>query len=144
MAMKVKNPYHETPYEAMSDSELGPLSTDASKKDVEARYARLAPQGDRAVLEAFGILRSPGKRIAWDIFCASLDQEQQALGELVKEQPTFRRRAAVGPDLSFGREFLVWSEGPSPSDFACREMTLSLSTIYDDLGSRLSEVSFDV
>ena len=148
MADKIKTPYEETPYKALSDPDLGPLSTEASRKEVDERYGLLAQTGHlpRAALDAWGVLRSAEKRIGWDIFCSSLEREQQALQQLVDQQPTFRHNATAHPDLPFDREFLVWGETTSveePPDFAFREVTLSLSTLYDDLECSLKAVTFD-
>lgn len=141
--MKIKNPYQEIPYQVLS------LSTEASRKEVDARYGVLAKQGRPTpeMSRAWTDLKSSSKRLAWDIFCVSLEQEQQSLQELVNRRPTFPPLPSTGLNPILGREFLVLNEAPPPLPGTDRAMTLILPTLDDPaqtFRSWLSRVNFDV
>jgi len=147
MTKKIKTPYDDTPYEVLSDPELGPLPIDASRDEVSDRVKKLMKIKPRAAVEARKKLMDPGKRIGWDIFCSPLEQEQQAIQELVEQPPSLSHITPAEPEVAISPEFLVW-DGNSPTgdsnDITCQELSLSLSTQYDAIKNPFREVTFDI
>lgn len=146
MTPKIKTPYEETPYDVLSDPELGPLPTNASRDEVSDRVKKLMKKKGRAAIEARQNLMSPAKRIGWDIFCSPLESEQQTLQELAARRPAFQHQTSH-VNISFGPEFLVWDEvAPTgnTADIGCREVALKLSNRYDNPKQPFYNVSFDI
>ncbi|MFN8472523.1 MAG: hypothetical protein U0822_10060 [Anaerolineae bacterium] len=143
---KIRTPYQDTPYDDMALPDLGPLPRTASRKEVEERYIQIARRGkpSPAALAAWGILRVPAKRAAWDIFASSLQQEQQALDALVKVQPSFRRPTPP-VTVEWGRDLVAYDGATTELALAApRDIRLGLSTVYDDLDTPLQDVTFDI
>lgn len=143
---KIRTPYQNTPYDDMALPDLGPLSRNASRKEVEERYIQIARTGkpSPAALTAWGILRVAVKRASWDIFGSSLAQEQQALDALVQVQPSFHRAVTL-VTMEWGSELIAYEEARGELALAApRPIRLGLSTVYDDLETPLQSVTFDL
>lgn len=127
----------------MSDPQLGRLSIDASNKEVQDRYGRLVAQRRPGVPEAFNILRSPAKRLGYDIFQTSLDQQQQTLEELLTSPLSLEQPPPTLPDFAHP-DFLVLDITPSTTQFTPQETTFALSIQYEDVGNLLNNIHFDI
>lgn len=148
MPLSVRTLYDSIPYDVLADPKLGPLSTGACRKDVDARYALLARQGRRSELRAaWDDLIKPGKRVGWDVFCSAADRGQDALRKLVDEVPTVRRGEPQPPALDLLPDLIDWESvlaQAQPVQLTPREMGLGLSGAYDDPEAALRRVDLSV
>jgi hypothetical protein len=149
MPIEIKTPYTATPYEILSDRELGAVSANMSCREIDERWTLIVKRGrpPDAAHKAKAILRSPPLRIACDIFLSSMAQNQHVLQELADHRPAFSSSLLATPDMPPRRSLLLIDEAgveDQPIELAARDMHLSMSTRYDEPENLLQAISFDI
>jgi hypothetical protein len=115
MTISVKTPYDAIPYDILADPEQGPLPLNATRREVDARYAHLSRRGrNTAVQAAWDALHTPAKRAAWDVFCSAADRGQAALRKLVDEAPPLAQAGATSSFDDVIGELIGWQTVPAP------------------------------
>jgi len=146
MAIEIKSPYVNTPYDIFSDADdpkVGVLTPDASRDQVLQQQVRLLKQHKkdvRTINEASDLLKKGASRLSWDIFLTTTLSRSIDLDDLVEQYK--KPQLPILKDPDWGAE-LSWIYQSPEDNIELFETPINRLSTYDTPPAQINEFTFE-